>query len=41
MTKRISRRDVLKTAAAAAPLIVSASALGYEGPSAARGSKCC
>jgi predicted dehydrogenase len=34
MTKRISRRDVLKTAVAAAPLIVSASALGYEGPSA-------
>jgi predicted dehydrogenase len=34
MTKRVSRRDVLKTAAAAAPMIVSAKALGLDGPSA-------
>ena len=34
MKKQVSRRDVLKTAVAAAPLLVSASALGLEGPGA-------
>ncbi|MHB8903037.1 MAG: Gfo/Idh/MocA family protein [Thermoguttaceae bacterium] len=34
MTKRLSRRDVLKMAAAAAPMIVTARALGLEGPGA-------
>ena len=34
MTKRLSRRDVLKAAAATAPMIVSAKALGRDGPSA-------
>ncbi len=34
MTTRLSRRDILKTAAAAAPMIVSAKALGLDGPSA-------
>ncbi len=32
--KQFSRRDVLKSAAVAAPLFVSARALGFEGPSA-------
>lgn len=34
MTTRLSRRDVLKVAATAAPMIVSAKALGLDGPGA-------